>query len=306
MVNVSANHIWLDTVRGPRYWLNSDNTNAEGDPGANLFSYNSDGFTVGNQYNLNADGEAIVAWCWKAGGSSNTFNVDDVGYASASDVNMSVGALTCEIFNQSAVWSDSMSGTSNSGVYTNMFNGTLTGYEMATDGNTLTFTPSGGITANTSIRINLDQSSGTYTGSADITVNGSSVKSDIGAVMGTGSVGGWFNIGTTSLTTLTWSNPSGSNNDYRLYGIEVDGKILCDSDITPPSVPTIAATGASVGTKQGFSITVQTAVSGSGDIMRIAHGLTQKPDFIIGKDLDNASTNWGVYHSSLGARNKLD
>ena len=51
---------------------------------------------------------------------------------------------------------------------------------------------------------------------------------------------------------------------------------------------------------------MQTAVSGSGDIMRIAHGLTQKPDFIIGKDLDNASTNWGVYHSSLGARNKLD
>ena len=34
-----------------------------------------------------------VGWSWKAGGNKGTFNVDDVGYASASDVNMNVGAL---------------------------------------------------------------------------------------------------------------------------------------------------------------------------------------------------------------------
>ena len=36
------------------------------------------------------------------GGSKNTFNVDDVGYANASDVNMSVGALNVSLFTTQA------------------------------------------------------------------------------------------------------------------------------------------------------------------------------------------------------------
>ena len=51
---------------------------------------------------------------------------------------------------------------------------------------------------------------------------------------------------------------------------------------------------------------MQEASSGSGDTMQIPHGLTQKPDFIIGKDIDTGSTNWGVYHVSLGAANKVE
>ena len=51
---------------------------------------------------------------------------------------------------------------------------------------------------------------------------------------------------------------------------------------------------------------MQEATSSSGATMQIPHGLTQKPDFIIGKDIDTGSTNWGVYHSSLGATKKLD
>ena len=40
--------------------------------------------------------------------------------------------------------------------------------------------------------------------------------------------------------------------------------------------------------------------------MQIPHGLTQKPDFIIGKDIDTGSTNWGVYHVSVGATKKME
>ena len=40
-----------------------------------------------------------VAWSWRAGGSKNTFNIDDVGYANASDVNMNVGALNSSLYN---------------------------------------------------------------------------------------------------------------------------------------------------------------------------------------------------------------
>ena len=151
-----------------------------------------------------------------------------------------------------------MSGTSNSGVYTNLFNGTdgdAAGYEQPSDGNTLTFTPTGGITASSSIEIYVYQSSSTYSGSADITVNGTSIKTGVvQSALGTGAAGGYVNIGTKSLTTLTWSNPSGSNNDYRLMAIRVDGKILVDSNQTPPNVPSINPSGCSVGTKQGFSI----------------------------------------------------
>ena len=41
----------------------------------------------------------------RLGGSKNTYNVDDVGYVSASNVNMSVGVLNSVTFDQSVTWS---------------------------------------------------------------------------------------------------------------------------------------------------------------------------------------------------------
>jgi len=173
------------------------------------------------------------------------------------------------------------------------------GYEQPSDGNTLTFTPTGGITASSSIEIYAYQSSGTYAGSADITVNGSSIKTGaVQSALGTGTAGGYVNIGTTSLTTLTWSNPSGSNNDYRLMAIKVDGKILVDSNQTPPNVPSIASTGASVGTKQGFSIIKWTG-DGTNANGTVPHGLLQAPSFIIVKALTEASRHWLIWHKSF-------
>ena len=36
----------------------------------------------------------MVAWTWKAGGNKNTFNVDDVGYASAAAAGLTGGDIT--------------------------------------------------------------------------------------------------------------------------------------------------------------------------------------------------------------------
>ena len=47
--------------------------------------------------------------------TKHTFNVDDVGYASASDVNMSVGALNNIAFNKSQAWSSNATGGQNVG-----------------------------------------------------------------------------------------------------------------------------------------------------------------------------------------------
>ena len=51
---------------------------------------------------------------------------------------------------------------------------------------------------------------------------------------------------------------------------------------------------------------MQESSSGTYDPMQIPHGLSQAPDFIIGKDIDSGSTNWAVYHTSLGATHKVD
>jgi len=312
----SQKHTLVDSVRttATGEYLASDSTQAEGtgvhisgvengisiaDPNSSTIWYNDSSYSY-------------VAWCWKAGGNKNTFNVDDVGYASAADVNMSVGGLNSSTYNTSAIWSGMMSGPSNSGVYTSLFDGTdgdAGGYEQATDGNTLTFTPTGGITATSSIEIYAYQSSGTYAGSADITVNGSSIKTGaVQSALGTGTAGGYVNIGTTSLTTLTWSNPSGSNNDYRLMAIKVDGKILVDSNQTPPNVPSIAATGASVGTKQGFSIIKYDGTGTStSNTSTISHGLSQAPTFLIVKGISgtNAADDWFVYHKDVGITKRI-
>ena len=291
------------SVMGQSEYNSSNSTQGHWDTTTEFTSFDYNGFTLGNNTMTNQSGQTYVAWCWKAGGSKGTFNIDDEGYASASDVNMNVGGQNSNAYNTSAIWSGMMSGTSNSGVYTSLFNGTdgdAAGYEQPSDGNTLTFTPTGGITASSSIEIYVYQSSSTYSGSADITVNGTSIKTGVvQSALGTGAAGGYVNIGTKSLTKLTWSNPSGSNNDYRLMAIRVDGKILVDSNQTPPNLPSIAPSGCSVGTKQGFSIIKYEGNGTSG--ATLPHGLTQAPDFAMVKNLEETES-WGIYHSSQGGR----
>jgi hypothetical protein len=91
------------------------------------------------------------------------------------------------------------------------------------------------------------------------------------------------------------ADPSGVGYQAGIAMVEVDGKILVDNGVTLPNVPSIAATGCSVGTKQGFSIIKYSHTVNS--YQTIAHGLSQTPQFIIAKYLDG-TTNWNVYHAS--------
>ena len=81
-------------------------------------SFNRDGFTLGKGNNdadsgnaayqrMNVNGANYVGWCWKAGGNSNTFNVDGTGYASASAAGITEGnlALTGASVNKEAGFS---------------------------------------------------------------------------------------------------------------------------------------------------------------------------------------------------------
>ena len=62
---------------------------------------------------------------------------------------------------------------------------------------------------------------------------------------------------------------------------------------------TATVTGASVGTKQGFSI-IKFHTAGTNSGATISHGLSKSPDFIVAQKFPNATLNWKIYHSTLG------
>ena len=90
-----------DTIRGATKVLQSDSANDEDNQPTGLIDFVRNGFELGSSSVVNGlDGDngnvpfTYVAWCWKAGGNKNTFNVDDVGYASAAAAGLTAGSVT--------------------------------------------------------------------------------------------------------------------------------------------------------------------------------------------------------------------
>jgi len=65
----SDNHAIFDSVRGGQKQLRSNTTDAELTRTNAISSFNSDGFTMGSQPEMNTNGQTYVAWNWKAGTS---------------------------------------------------------------------------------------------------------------------------------------------------------------------------------------------------------------------------------------------
>ena len=289
-------HGLFDTVRGPNKVLASSATAAEATTTQQLMSFDHNGFTVGtnsdSQNYVNREPDGYVAWCWKAGGNKNTFNVDDVGYASAADVNMAVGDLNSSFYNTSETWSNGLSALSGSLTNPpNGFNGVLDSYADSTAGFTL------------------DLSGHTFgTGAHTIEVkSGGATSFSVGGTTGSGSLtdpggGGakvWTGTYTGEINSIT-SSASGAS----VYYVKIDGKILVNSGTDLSGLtqyPSIAPVAASVGTKQGFGI-IQYQGNGSRD-QSIPHGLTQAPDFSIIKNMDGTN-NWTVFHRSVTTDNQ--
>ena len=253
----SAHHFLYDTVRGTGTgkMLTSSTTEQEGSKSteADLDGFVRDGFRLDAASGtdcINNSGDNFVAWCWKAGGNKNTFNVDGVGYASASDVNMSVGSLTSVAYDQSQTWSSNTFfnnngyGYNGSNTITKLFDGVDEGsvgdnYVLpASNGNfTLTFTQFPNAKTVT-VRIE--------GGGNALKINGEFVS-----LPGGSATERTYNI--SGLRTIQWYHGSGSTYCW-LGSIKVDGIELADNGVTPTNVPTLPSTGCSVGTKQGFSI----------------------------------------------------
>ena len=86
-------HMLFDAVRGATKNLRSHLTNAETTVSTSLTSFNSDGFTIGSDSDVNTNGENFVAWNWKAGTAfSNDASATGVGSLdSAGFVNQAAG-----------------------------------------------------------------------------------------------------------------------------------------------------------------------------------------------------------------------
>jgi len=91
--NADVNHFLFDSVRGASKELNSNNTEAEASPSNYLSSFNSDGFSIGSDSDINGNNDTLVAWQWKAGTSfTNDASSTSVGSIdSAGSVNTDAG-----------------------------------------------------------------------------------------------------------------------------------------------------------------------------------------------------------------------
>ena len=63
---------WHDSVRGATKRIKSNSPNAETDDTGYLNAFTSDGFSVGTEGAINGNGNKIVAYCFKAGGTASS------------------------------------------------------------------------------------------------------------------------------------------------------------------------------------------------------------------------------------------
>tara|TARA_A100001201_G_scaffold22276_2_gene25068 strand:+ start:4731 stop:10220 length:5490 start_codon:yes stop_codon:yes gene_type:complete len=296
--NNHDNNLITSIIGAPNILMSNSNVSEITNSTDGLTAITDTGFTLGantagtQSYELNKNNNNYIAWTWKAGGSSNTFNVDGVGYANASDVNMTAGALNSVAYNTSNwVSKTTVSNLYGSHSINSIFNGQY-GHIHGTQGNTLTLSWVPGTIKG---RVRLLLRNAGSPGNHQYKVHGGTTQS----ISNVSSSRGWFDLGDVDLTHYYAPHPS-SGNAAMIEAIELDGKMLIDSSQTPQDMPTMVPTGCSVGTKQGFSIIKHT---GTGNTGSLPHGLTKTPEFIITKVYSGGTGNWNVYFNFIDGSN---
>ena len=248
---------------------------------------------------VNGSSEKYIAYAWRAGGAKNTFNVDDKGFANASDIGMNAGGKNNDAYDQSETWSNGVSSSAGAwpggfntacGAVTNGFNGDTGNGVCATAAADLIFTNPQTVSTLTG-KFEFYNRSDSTTYSRTVIIEHSGGRTDP-ITLTQNSV--WQDMGTyTGIRRIicTGENPGGGVID----AIRIDGKVLVDNGVSVTNAPSIPCTGASVGTKQGFSILTYTGTGSNGSI---AHGLSKTPDFVILKGR-SFTDNWRIYHKDL-------
>ena len=92
--SATEDNVLFDSVRGVQQQLRSNSDGQQSLKTNALSSFDTDGFTIGANNALNTSGETYVGWSFKAGGNSNTFNIDGTGYGTASAASLDGGQAT--------------------------------------------------------------------------------------------------------------------------------------------------------------------------------------------------------------------
>ena len=87
----SANHRVFDIVRGVTKAVYPSLDAVEGTAAQELKSFDSDGFTLGTEANVNANSTNFVSWNWLAGGSQGSSNTDGSINTTYTSVNTTAG-----------------------------------------------------------------------------------------------------------------------------------------------------------------------------------------------------------------------
>ena len=276
----SSSSYIFDRVRGDDHYLSSNLTTAEGSGYSNWFTFDSNGYTVGASNDWPGSA-SVVDWAWD-GGSSNT--------------TIAAGGLNSSVYNQGSTnyTTSQVTGADYSwthGTTNGMFDGLKNTIRAAGSGNTFTWTTS---IALTTLRLMVHKEGGTTT----INITDSDGQRNIASLFPTttnGQVGNgtipFVNVPVNGTLTKIEVNadPSGAGYQAGIAMVEIDGKILVDSGVTPPSVPSIAST-LRANPSAGFSIVTYT---GTGSSATVGHSLNVAPAIYIIKSR-SGSTNWQV------------
>jgi len=291
-------HVLYDQIRGAgtssvTKSLSTDSTRAEASGNDTnhgyLSGFTSDGFdlTKGSQSGgdyVNHNNWAYVGWAWDAGDATTT---------------IAAGSLNSSVYDQSQTWSSSLSTNASFGLAASRaFDGNLSTLAATTNSTTSNILFTKTFYNVTSLRVYMDHGTnwrvrvngGTWANDSTFTSTNASWRDITSLVPANGTV-----------TSIESYVPSGINNGTNWSAVEVNGKLLVDSGVTPPNVPSSAST-VRANPSAGFSIV---SYGNTSDGSTIGHILSASPHLIISKNRDSSS-DWNIYFDGFGASDVIN
>ena len=259
----ATGHQIYDTVRGTTDKLDSSTTEAAQTVSTGLTTFNADGFTIGDNGGINTSGSTYVAWAWDAGEETVEYAAD---------------TITDQVINKDEAWSSTSALTTP----TQLFNGNLSNGATYFGSSTQNITTATFTATKIRIRTNAGSVARKYV------INGTDYN-----MPNTGSnASQWHEIVDFGTPTSITSFQVQSGDNYTLYAVEVDGRILVDSSslLVVPAIPSTVRANP----EAGFSVVRYTGTTGQS----CSHGLTQAPEFIIEKEIGNTN-NWTVQTTAI-------
>ena len=224
----------------------------------------------------------LYYWCSVHSGMGGQINTGSGGSTILSN------SLTSTAYNTGAEWSASSgTGVSNAA---NIFDGTLTGSgTISSSGTARTLTTSSFSARRIRFYKNGNSEGVTYVG-----VNGTDY-----AFPHLDTATGWVEVDLGSTITVTSLTTTWAPGSYTLYAIEVDGAILTDNTVTPPTTPAKNSIVRANPTA-GFSI-IKYVTSNADTVAQgtFATGLGGPPEIVLMKTLYDGGQGWTVYHKDI-------